>query len=125
MCLVAGFPLKIEGDVFLLLPFQAGGHDFFPVSKALCPVIPPSLLEATHRDDDFGKSSNEEGSIDNPVPLGTDEFFPTFLGSFLGSGNGNSVPSEGLHALAGGSPAGVKAGSPVAWMAGGDGNVAF
>jgi len=37
----------------------------------------------------------------------------------------SSVPSEGPHALAGESPARVIAGSPVAWMAGGDGNVAF
>ena len=36
-----------------------------------------------------------------------------------------SVPSEGPHALAGGSPARVTVGSPVAWMAGGDGNLAF
>ena len=36
-----------------------------------------------------------------------------------------SVPSEGPHALAGESPARVRAGSPVAWIAGGDGNVAY
>jgi len=33
------------------------------------------------------------------------------------------VPGEGPHTLAGESPVRVKAGSPVAWMAGGDGNV--
>jgi len=36
-----------------------------------------------------------------------------------------SAPSEGSHVLAGESPARVRAGSPEAWIAGGDGNVAF
>ena len=35
------------------------------------------------------------------------------------------VPSEGPHTLAGASPAMAKSQSHVAWMAGGDGNVAF
>ncbi len=45
---------------------------------------------------------------------------------FTGSGLfGLSVPSEGAHTLAGESPAMAKSQSHVAWMAGGEGNVAF
>jgi hypothetical protein len=36
-----------------------------------------------------------------------------------------SVPSEGPHTLAGASPAMAKSQRHVAWMAGGEGNVAF
>jgi hypothetical protein len=67
---VAGSPFKTEGDVPLVLPFHAGGHDFLPVSKVLGPVIPPALLHATHGNNDFGKGSYETWGI---VKLGQTE----------------------------------------------------